>query len=193
MLLISQNVTAQRPKLSLIAFGGYNTHIFTYKTDEQTRDVIHGWQGGFGFRVTDKKLMAEIDFSFLRNSIRLELSDSIGQGIINDFNFKFKSFEIPIKLGVIPIKGPLIKWYCYTGISLRFNTKGVINIQGEDYKFSPKEVGLANPNVDWIVGTQMDIGWLNLDLLYGIGITNSLTENIRTNSQEIQISAGILF
>lgn len=193
ILLISLPILAQQPKLHLKVYGGYNTHVFVYRELEKSTDIIHGWQAGFGFRITQKKFMAEADFLFLRNSVIIPLPDSIALDEFNKFEFKLKSFELPLKVGFVPIKTPLYKWYCYTGFSMRFNTKGVLNIAGEEYKFKPKEVGLANPNIDWIIGTQMDIGWLNLDLMYGIGVTNSLRENIRTNSHELQLSAGIIF
>ncbi len=184
---------AQQPKLHLKAYGGYNTHIFVYKEIEKSKDIIHGWQAGFGFRVTQKKFFGEFDFLFLRNSVIIPLTDSLVQNQFEKFEFKFKSFEMPIKVGIVPIKTPLYKWYCYSGLSFRFNTKGYLKINEEEIKLKPKEVGLANPNIDFIIGTQIDIGWLNLDLMYSIGVTNSLTENIRTNSHEIQLNAGILF
>lgn len=193
VILVTQSAFAQRPKLNLKAFGGYNTHIFVYKEYEKSTDVFNGWQAGFGFRLTQKKFMAEVDLVFLRNTVVIPLSDTLELDEFDKFEFKFKSFEIPIKVGVVPIKTPLYKWYCYTGTSLRFNTKGTIKLFGEEVKFKPKEVGLANPNIDLILGTQMDIGWLNLELMYSIGITNSLRENIRTNSHELQLSAGIIF
>ncbi len=193
LIFTSIVVMAQRPKLHLKAMAGYNTHIFVYKELEKSKDVFHGWQAGFGFRVSQKKFMAEIDFIFLRNTVVIPFPDSLALEEFDKFEFKFKSFEFPIKVGVIPIKTPLFKWYCFTGTSFRFNTKGTMKIAGEEFKFKPKEVGLANPNIDWIVGTQLDVGWLNLELMYSLGVTNSLRENIRTNSHEIQLSAGIIF
>ena len=193
VLLCSLAAVAQRPKLHLKAFAGYNTHIFVYKEYEKSKDVIHGWQGGFGFRITVKKVMAEIDFNFLRNSVIVALPDSLVEDEFDKFEFKINAFELPLKIGVVPIKTPLYKWYCYTGASFRINTKGRLNIYGEEIKFKPREVGLANPNIDFILGTQMDIAWLNLDLMYSLGITNSVKNNIRTNSHEIQLNIGILF
>ena len=193
IIIVAHSVYAQQPKLHLKAFGGYNSHVFIYKEYEKSSDIFHGWQAGFGFRVTQKKFMAEIDLTFLRNTVVIPLPDTLLPDEFDKFEFRFKSFEIPIKVGVVPIKTPLYKWYCFTGTSLRFNTKGTLKLAGEEYKFKPKEIGLSNPNIDWIVGTQMDIGWLNLELLYSFGVTNSIRENIRTNSHELQLNAGIIF
>jgi hypothetical protein len=192
-VFIAESIYAQQPKFHLKAFGGYNTHIFVYKELEKSQDIIHGWQGGFGFRVTHKKFMAEGDFIFLRNSVIVPIPDSVVTESFNKFEFKLYSFDLPLKVGFVPVKTPLFKWYCYTGASFRFNTQGKLKINDEEFKFKPKEVGLANPNVDFILGTQVDIGWLNIDLLYGLGVTNSLRQNIRTNSHEIQINVGIIF
>ena len=193
LIFLSLTAIAQRPKLHLKAMGGYNTHVFVYKELEKSKDVFHGWHAGFGFRVTEKKFMAEFDFQFLRNEVVIIFPDSISIESFDKFEFKYKSFVIPIKIGVVPIKTPLFKWYCHTGISTRFNTKGILKLAGEEFKFKPKEVGLANPNIDWNIGSQVDIGWLNLEIMYSMGITNSLRENIRTNSHVIQFSAGIIF
>jgi len=173
--------------------GGYNSHLFVYREYEKSSDIFNGWQAGFGLRLSEKMLMAELDFVFLRNTVIVPLTDSIDIEEFNKFEFRFRSFEIPIKVGVIPIKTPLFKWYTYTGTSFRFNTKGKLKLAGEEFDFKPKEVGLANPNIDWIIGTQFDVGWLNLELMYSLGVTNSIRENIRTNSHELQLSAGIIF
>ena len=40
---------------------------------------------------------------------------------------------------------------------------------GETETFKPKDVDLANPNIDWLFGTQVDIGPFNVDLIYNLG------------------------
>ena len=139
-LVFAVSAIAQRPKLDLKAYGGYHTHILRYKDGNRTKDVLHGWQAGFGFRVTYRKVMGEIDFNFVRSSTLVQLPDSIS--VEEDFfTYKPKAFELPIKLGYIPVKTAIFKWYVYTGLSLRFNTKGKVIYAGEEYTFKPKEVG----------------------------------------------------
>ena len=106
---------------------------------------------------------------------------------------KINSFELPIKVGFIPIKTGFFKWYVYTGLAVRINTKGKFIVGDNEETFKPKELGLTNPNLDFLLGTQMDIGSFNLELMYSLGINSSLTENIRTNSHEIQFNVGIWF
>ena len=185
---------AQRPKLYLKAYGGIHWHNFVYRQEVKSSDSFFGWQGGFGFRVSYRKVFGEIDFDFIRSGVTVFLEDSLLQSTgFNDLEFKLNAFELPLKVGYIPVKTPFFKWYLYTGTSLRFNTKGKLKLLGEEIKFKPKEVDLRVMNVDWILGTQMDIGWLNIDILYGLGLTNSTKTNIRTNSHEIHLNFGFLF
>ncbi len=185
---------AQRPKLYLKAYAGVHWHNFVYRQEVKSSDSFFGWQGGFGFRVSQKRVFGEIDFDFIRSGVTVFLEDSVSQALdYNEFKFKLNAFELPLKFGYIPVKTPFFKWYLYTGTSLRFNTKGKLEIFGQEIKISPKDVDLRVLNVDWILGTQMDIGWLNLDIQYGLGLTNSTKTDIRTNSHEIHLNLGFLF
>lgn len=188
-LLMSLTLNAQMTKLHLKAIGGYNAHVYP----QQKNNVMHGWQVGFGFRITQKRIMAETDLLFLRNNVSLILQDPDNQDQFETFDFSLRALEIPFKVGYVPIKTPFIKWYCYSGTILRFKTKGFYVENDEVIKFNPLEVGFVNPNVDFILGTQVDIGWLNLDLTYSLGMMHSLRDNTRTNSHELQLSTGILF
>jgi len=191
-LFCSVILTAQRPKLDLKAYAGYHTHVFVYKEIQKSKDVLHGWQAGFGFRVSYRKVFSEVDFNFVRSRIIVPIEDSL----MVDFDkveVKINSFELPIKVGFIPIKTGFFKWYVYTGLAVRINTKGKFIVGDNEETFKPKELGLTNPNLDFLLGTQMDIGSFNLELMYSLGINSSLTENIRTNSHEIQFNVGIWF
>ena len=186
------SVNAQRPKLTLRVFAGPHTHTFVYKEDPNVTDRFGGWQAAFGLRVTWRKLMGEIDFSFVRNKVLIPLPDSLGLG--NEvLAFQLRSFELPLKAGFNFVKTPVFKWWGYTGVAVRFNTKGILDYQGEEYEFKPKDVMLANPNVDWIIGTQFDLAWFTFDLMYSLGVNNALKENIRSNSHELQLSVGLWF
>ena len=191
-LFCSVLVTAQRPKLHLKVYAGYHSHIFVYQELQKSQDVLHGWQAGFGFRVSYRKVFGEVDFNFVRSGIIVPIEDSL----MVDFDkveLKVNSFELPIKVGVIPIKTALLKWYLYTGLGVRINTKGKFVVGDNEEKFKPKDLGLSNPNLDFLLGTQVDIAWITLELMYSLGINSSLTENIRTNSHELQFNIGIWF
>ncbi len=183
---------SQRPKLDLRAYAGYHTHIFVYKEAPKSKDILHGWQGGFGFRVSYRRLMAEVDLNFSRDRVIIPVPDSINSEIETG-QIKLYSLDLPIKVGVIPIKTGFFKWYLYTGIALRLNGKGKYTFGDIEEKFKAKDLGLSNPNVDFLFGTQVDIGVLNLELSYKFGINNALREDIRTNSHKIQFNVGIWF
>lgn len=185
-------VSAQRPKLTLRVFGGAHTHTFVYKEDPKTSDTFGGWQGSFGFRITWRKLMGEIDFSFVRNRLTLTLPDSVNKEE-DLFVFRLNAFELPIKAGLNIVHTPVFKWYGYTGLGLRFPTKVFVDFEDDEFEFSAKEVGLSSPNVDWIVGTQFDVAWFTFEVMYSLGINNALRESIRTNSHEVHFSVGLWF
>lgn len=191
LFAITTTATGQRPKLDLKAYVGVHTHIFKYKDDVGTRDVFYGWQGGFGFRVTYRKVFGEIGFNFIRNETLIALPDSFMTEELIDL--RWNSFELPLKVGVVPIKRAFFKWYVYTGLGFRMNTKGRITFMGETVEFKPKEIELANPNIDWILGTQVDLGSINIDFIYNLGVTNSIRRNIRANSHELHLNVGFWF
>lgn len=194
LLLMFSGLVAfsQRPKLYLKVYGGYHAHIFVYKDIERSKDVLHGWQGGFGMRVTYRKIFGEIDFNFVRSRIIIPAGDTL---MLDDEDVivKLNSFEFPMKIGVIPIKTGFFKWYLYSGLAVRINTKAKFKIGDSKESLKPSELGLTNPNLDFLLGTQFDVGVLNLELMYSLGINNSVRENIRTNSHELQFNIGIWF
>jgi len=188
-IFMSQSLHAQMTKLHLKAIGGYNAHVYP----QQKNNVMHGWQAGFGLRVIQKRIMAETDLLFLRNNVSLIRQDPLNLDQFETIDFSLRVMEAPLKIGYIPIKTPFIKWYCYSGTILRLKSKGFHKVNDELIRFNPLEVGFDNPNVDFILGTQVDIGWLNLDLTYSLGMLHSLRDNTRTNSHELQLSTGIIF
>jgi hypothetical protein len=183
---------AQRPKLDLKVYAGYHTHIFVYKEIQKSKDVLSGWQAGFGFRVTYRKIFGEIDFNFVRSRVIIPVDDSLMLDV-DEILVKLNSFEFPMKVGVIPIKTGFFKWYLYSGLAVRINTKAKFKVGDIEESLKPKELGLTNPNLDFLFGTQFDIGAVNLELMYSFGINSSLTENIRVNSHELQLNFGIWF
>lgn len=193
LVLFATTAFAQRPKLDLKAYGGYHTHIFVYKDGNGTKDVLHGWQAGAGLRVTRRKLMGEIGFLWIRNNILLSLPDSVAGAFSEVDKFELHSFEIPLKAGYIPVKTAFFKWYVFTGIGLRFNTRMIIDIEDEEFKFKPKEVGLNWFNIDYILGTQFDVGVFNLEVFYNLGVNNSSRDGFRTNSHEFHFNIGFWF
>lgn len=186
------SVLAQNPKLDLKMYGGVHGQKFIYREDIISEEYYPGWQGGFGFRVSYRKIFGEFDIEFIRSNVTVNLSDSLGTET-EFFNLKLNSINIPLKVGYIPVKTPFFKWYVYGGLANRINTRAIITLEDETFKFKPGEVTLKVYNLDFIVGTQVDIGWANIDFYYGTGITNSIRSGIRTNHHQLLINLGFLF
>ncbi len=64
---------------------------------------------------------------------------------------------------------------------------------GETTKIKPHDAGLHYYNLGVRFGSQIDIAMFTLDFNYTIGVTNAYRDVIRTNSNEIQLSIGLVF
>ena len=194
LILIPLTTMAQRPKMFIKAYGGVHDHYFVYRGEEITSDHFVGFLVGAGFRVSYKKVFGEIDFDFIKTGIKFNVDSTQLPGISEEvLEFNFNLFELPTVFGYIPVKTPVFKWYIYTGPVQRFNTRGKVLFQGEEVKFKPKDTTLPSYNLDWRFGSQVDIAFINIDFRYSIGVTNSLRENIRTNSHEFSLLLGFIF
>jgi hypothetical protein len=185
-----QEASAQRPKMHLKGYVGlYNSYFVVRDTTNYT-DHLVGYLGGFGFRVTSKRWFGEADFDFVRTGLTVPLQDV---GINDELLARFYSFQLPLTAGYVMVKEPIFKWYAYTGPVNRINTRGQIELFGETVSFTNREVGLRSYNLDWRLGTQFDIAMFNIDFSYSIGVTNSLSENQRTNFHAYRLLVGLLF
>lgn len=190
--LLSYEALAQQPKMYLKIYGGVHVHKYILRGESDIyKDVYGGWQGGFGFRVSWRRTFGEIGVDFIRSRETLEVTDSTGTQI--PVQLQVNSFNIPLKIGGILVKSPWFKWYIYTGLGTRINTRMIFTVDDVQNKVKPKDIGLKGYNLDWIVGTQTDLGWLNIDFYYALGITNATRTNIRTNSHELILNFGFLF
>lgn len=197
-LMVGAILFAQRPKLDIKVHGGAHFQHFVYKDIQREVEQYVGWQAGFGMRLTVKRVFAELDFNFIRSHLAVFVPDSVinigsGSGEQVAIDFQLNAFELPLKLGGLIVKKPFFKWYGHTGPSMRFNTRGIVRSQGEEFKFKPRDVNIPGVIFDWVFGTQCDVGFVNFDLTYSIGITNASKLNVRTNLHTLQLSAGILF
>ena len=68
---------------------------------------------------------------------------------------------------------------------------GRYTIHGEEETFTPGDLNLHIYNLAARAGIQVDIGLLNLDFSYTIGITNSFKGALRTNSHGLILSVGL--
>lgn len=192
LLSVSTSLLGQQPKLYLKAYAGIHGQKYIYKSADSQTEYYPGWQAGFGFRVSYRKVFGELGFDFIRSKITGDLGDTLSNDL-RFFDVKLNSLNIPIKVGFIPYKSPFFKWYVYTGFGNRLNTQAIISFRGETLKFKPSELHLRVYNLDFLLGTQADLGWLNIDIYYSTGITNSYVSEIRTNYHQFVLNFGFLF
>ena len=68
---------------------------------------------------------------------------------------------------------------------------GQFNFAGETEKFAPSELKIHTYNLGARFGTQLDLGMINVDMSYTIGVTNSFQSRMRTNSHGAMITLGL--
>lgn len=194
LVLVSFEGYSQRPKLNLKLHGGIHSIHFTFRERELTTENFFGWQVGFGSRLSYREAFSELDINFVRSEITVLVSDSVVQAsqLVKGV-FQVNAVEVPIKFGWIPIKGVLFKWYLYTGPTVRFNTRGIFRDNGTEVKLKPRDVSIPGVQLNWNFGTQFDIAFLNIDLMYMVGVTNATKTNVRANTHQVQLVFGILF
>ena len=121
------SLLAQNPKLYLKLYGGVHGQKYIYREDVISEEYYPGWQGGFGFRVSYRKVFAEFDVEFIRSKVTVSFPDSLASEI-QFFDLRLNSMNIPIKAGWIPVKTPFFKWYLYGGLANRINTRAIIDL-----------------------------------------------------------------
>ena len=182
---------AQQPKMHIKLFGGWNANAFVDRMEGAKAEYLHGWQAGGGFRVMHRKAFLEADITFLKYGLTYQFDDDWEGLITEPLDIRIRSLEIPINMGYVPVKTPLLKWFLYGGLVNKFNLNGRITYEDIEETFKPSELNLHIYNLGARFGTQLDIAMFNFDLSYTIGITNSFKGRLRTNSHRVMLSVGL--
>ncbi|MDX2430787.1 MAG: hypothetical protein QNK35_07630 [Bacteroides sp.] len=180
---------AQQPKMHIKLFGGWNSNALVYRAEGASSDFLHGWQAGGGFRVMKRKAFLEADIVFQKYGLTYQLGEDYDFDLPVDI--RIRSLEIPLIMGYVPVKKPLFKWFLYGGLVNDFNLQGQYTIDGVTGKFKPSELGLHIYNLGARFGTQVDLGLINIDFSYTIGINNTFKSRMRTNSHGVLLSVGL--
>lgn len=193
ILVLPALAMAQQPKLNIRLLAGINARDFVYRAEGIDPDVLAGWQLGGGLRVSKRRAFVNLDVLFVNSGLTLIPGESGDIGLNDPISMELRAMELPLSAGYIPVKTPLFKWFLYGGLANRINIKGKIRYLGETIKFTPNEVGVHHYNLGVRFGTQVDLAIFTFDFNYTIGVTNAYKDVIRTNSNEIQISFGLVF
>ena len=175
----------------------------------KTPSTFFNWGMQIGARVTfDNKVFVEMNAGFSRFYFtygeQLTLI-SIAEGEDPDIvarltgqRVRMNQMEIPLTAGYRPYGNPYFKIFVYGGLVNTFNIRGFVELDGnrKGLQFRPRDVPgytIAPYLAGARMGAQFDLGPLNFDVNYTIGI-NSITKTVfRTNTHVFKVFLGWLF
>ena len=180
--------SAQQPKMDVKLFFGFSGTTFVSMLETgRERDTFAGWQIGFGPRLRKRKWFIEALFSFNRWAFAFD------DPTFGSFNGRVNSFELPLIAGFIPYKNPYFKVFLYGGYVNHFNTKILVDVQGQSLKLRPKEIDFAIYQAVARFGANVDLAMFNLDFNYSISMNSATTTSYRTGYHQIQLNLAYLF
>ncbi len=167
------------------------------------------WGMQIGARVTfDNKVFFEMDAGFSRfyfdygPQIRtFALADEENPAAV-DLLFgkrvRMNQMEIPLLAGYRPYANPYFKIFVYGGWISTFNLRGYVESDDnrKALRFKPKDIPgypLAIYLAGLRIGTQFDLGPLNFDFSYTIGMNSLTATDFRTNTHVFKFFLGWLF
>ena len=179
------DIHASRPNLQLRAFIGMNVLTLRSKSEPLLDGVSVGYLGGFGARITKRKLYGEMDFNFIRSGIPIDVR-RIG-GSLPVSNIRVAAFEVPIVVGYKFVKTAFFKWHMYTGI----NTIIITAVKENDLGFSRSD--LQNPQFGWRNGSGIDFAFFTFNFHYTYGLNKLISDAGRTNTHLFEFNIGVIF
>jgi len=185
LMLIIINLQAQRPNLQLRVFAGMNVFTLKSKSNPLLDGVSVGYLGGFGARITKRKLYGEMNFNFIRSGIPLELQ-RIGSNLPNS-TINISAFEIPIVAGYKFANTAFFKWSMYTGI----NTIIVTRVKQNDLDFTKSD--MKNPQFGLRGGSGIDFAFFTFNFHYTYGLNKLIKNENRTNNHLMEFNIGVIF
>jgi hypothetical protein len=216
--LVPASATAV-PKLDIKVFFGVGTTTLVPRVPEFTLPSgtvvggrvaeTHGnWQGGVSARIRSGKVFGEIAMVFSRFGFEIPASAreiSILQNPGNPDAWlpeelvgrtgRINSFDIPMTAGYVPYANPLFKLFLYGGLVNKFNIRGFIDngSRKQRIKFKPREADFAIYQIGLRLGWQFDVGPVNFDFNYTLGLNSITKTDYRTSSHVTQFNLGWLF
>lgn len=165
------------------------------------------WGMQIGARVTfDNKVFFEMDAGFSRFYFEIgqelqDIAEFQGNPIpdaLKGQRARMNQMEIPLIAGYRPYANPYFKIFVYGGWVSTFNIRGFADVNGDRkaFKFKPKDIPgypLAIYLAGLRIGTQFDLGPLNFDVSYTIGLNSATATEFRTNTHVFKFFLGWLF
>lgn len=209
------------PKLDIKVFFGVGSTTLVPRVPEyqlESGTVVGGrvaqtrgnWQGGLSARVRfDNKVFTELAMVFSRfgftvpqesleiceeqNAGNPEACDGIAQ-LVGQTG-RMNSFDIPITAGYVPYRNPFFGVWIYGGLVNKFNIRGFIETNGnrKGLKFGPRDADFVIYQLGLRLGWQFDLGPVNFDFNYTLGLNSFTKTDYRTSSHVTQFNLGWLF
>ena len=167
------------------------------------------WGMQLGARVTfDNKLFVEMNAGFSRfyftygEQLAL-IAEAQGEDLevierLTGQKVRMNQMEIPLIAGYRPYANPYFKIFVYGGLVNTFNIRGFVELDGrrKALKFRPRDVPgytIAPYLAGARIGVQFDLGPLNFDVNYTIGMNSITKTDFRTNTHVFKFFLGWLF
>ena len=220
---LAPNSASAVPKMDVkVAFGVGSTtlvprlpeiQIFDPETGEdlglvggRNASTFANWGMQLSARVTAGKIFGEIGIGFSRfyfdigeqlETIAIAQGNPIPDALLGE-RARMNSLEIPLLAGYVPYANPYFKLFVYGGWVSTFNLRGFADVNGnrKAFKFRPKDIPgypLSIYVAGLRLGTQFDLGPLNFDFSYTIGMNSFTKTDFRTNSHVFKMFLGWLF
>jgi len=220
MWLIPASASAV-PKLDIKVFLGVGSTTLVPRVPEfelPSGTVVGGrvaetrgsWQGGLSARVrfTNKAFTeiamvfsrfgftipeSELEICLLQNPNNPEACAGLEQ--IVGKNGRMNSFDIPITAGYAPYRNPYFGLFLYGGLVNKFNIRGFVETNGsrKGLKFKPRDADFVIYQIGLRLGWQFDLGPVNFDFNYTLGLNSFTKTDYRTSTHVTQFNVGWLF
>jgi len=219
MWLIPASASAV-PKLDIKVFLGVGSTTLVPRVPEFTLPsgtVVGGrvsetrgnWQGGLSARVRFDKAFAESGRVVSRFGFTIHESElgscllqnagnpdaCLGVEEIIGKDGRMNSFEIPMTAGYVPYRNPYFGLFLYGGLVNKFNIRGFVETNGsrKGLKFKPRDANFVIYQIGLRLGWQFDLGPVNFDFNYTLGLNSFTKTDYRTSSHVTQFNLGWLF
>ena len=134
-----------------------------------------------------------LEICLLQNEANPEACDGLAELVGK--SGKMNSFDIPITAGYVPYRNPYFGLFLYGGLVNKFNIRGFVETNGRRnrIKFSPRDADYVIYQIGLRLGLQFDLGPVNFDFNYTLGLNSFTKTDYRTSSHVTQLNLGWLF
>jgi len=201
----STTLVSRLPSIDLYS-GGPDNPVYVTTVGGRQRATYPNWGMNLAARVRAGKVFGEIGIGFSRFYFEVseqlvtiaELEGRPLVALLEGQTARMNSLEIPMTAGYVPYANPYFKLFLYGGLVNTFNLRGFVDIEGDRkaLKFRPHDIPgfpLSIYVAGARLGVQFDLGPLNFDFSYTIGMNSATFTDFRTNSHVFKMFLGWLF